>query len=62
VFWKDSLDFNRIIKKQSDVTETKNMSPDRVRAKQAADKAIASINRGRHQGNGDNLGVPSRQY
>lgn len=47
VFWKDSVDFNRIIKKQSDKGETRSTSfgssPDRKRAasKKAADEAIA---------------------
>jgi hypothetical protein len=44
VFWKDSLDFTRIIKKGQDHVETKTaMSPERTRAKQAAEKAISSI-------------------
>lgn len=49
VFWKDSLDFNRIIKKQQDQVDTRGGaggSPDRRRAtsyKKAADDAIAQI-------------------
>jgi hypothetical protein len=51
VFWKDSLDFNRIIKQQQDQVENRNAgsssfvgSPDRKRNpsyKRAADEAIA---------------------
>ena len=50
VFWKDSLDFNRIIKQQNDRVQPKGGnafgSPDRMRApnyKKNADKAIADI-------------------
>jgi hypothetical protein len=49
VFWKDSLDFNRIIRKQMDHVESKGAagasgSPDRMRStayKKAAEEAIS---------------------
>ena len=59
VFWKDSLDFNRIIKQQQDQVENRggpssySASPDRKRApsyKKAADEAIAQYKGGQNQG------------
>jgi hypothetical protein len=53
VFWKDSLDFNRIIRKQQDHVESKSnapgFSPDKARAsthRKAAEEAINNYRQG----------------
>ena len=68
VFWKDSVDFNRIIVKQQDKVDnrgstTYGSSPDRKRAasKKAADEAISQYKSSQQLGASVNAGASFNQ-